>query len=257
MVGDELGDRMKAYEAEQRAVMPPRSFSVLRVDGRAFHSWTRGLPRPFDPHLAETMDATALALCAEIQGAALAYTQSDEISVLFTDFGSETSQPWFGGVVQKQVSIAASLASVTFNSEYPRGMASQALFDARVFVVPNEAEAANYLLWRNKDAIRNSVSMAAQSVFSHRQLQGVGVARMREMLAEQGTPWESFPHRFRHGSLTMKQGGEQEVSYVDKRDRQTKTTVAYRTWWETTPALPFTFDALRELVPRREECAAA
>ncbi|GAB3250937.1 tRNA(His) guanylyltransferase Thg1 family protein [Kineosporia babensis] len=255
MVGDSLGDRMKAYEAEQRSMLSPHSISVLRVDGRAFHSWTRGLPRPFDMHLAETLDATARALCSEIQGAVLAHSQSDEISVIFADLNPE-SQPWFGGVIQKQVSIAAALASVTFNAQYPRGMASPALFDARVFTVPSAVEAANYLIWRQRDCMRNSVSMAAQAAFSHKKLQGKGTRQMRAMLDEAGKDWGRHPQRFRMGGVTMKQAGEQEVTYVDKRDQQEKTTTAMRSWWETTAALEFSVQGLLDVLPDREAITA-
>lgn len=164
---DPLGDRMKSYEALTRTSLPRRSFSILRVDGRAFHTWTRGLDRPFDADLADAMDDTARRLTAAVQGAIVGFVESDEISVVYADLGRESTQAWFGGEVQKQVSIAAATAAAAFAVACDlRGRLAGkplATFDARVFTVPDAVEAANYLIWRQRDAERNSVSMAAQA----------------------------------------------------------------------------------------------
>ncbi|WP_051966505.1 tRNA(His) guanylyltransferase Thg1 family protein [Kitasatospora mediocidica] len=233
-----LGDRMKQHEAAYRSMLPRRTFSILRVDGRSFHAYLRGAECPFDAQFAADMDAVAEALCAEITGAVMAYTQSDEISVLYTDFGSVNTQPWFGGIAAKQISIAAALATAELNARRP---GKRALFDARVFTVADPVEVANYFLWRQRDAVRNSISMAAQARFSHRQLHGVNTGRMQDMLwSEHGINWNDYPDGFKRGRVTVRQVGERQVEYVDKRSGQTVQATAVRTWWETAGAPHFT-----------------
>jgi tRNA(His) 5'-end guanylyltransferase len=229
---------MKAHEAPYRAVLPRRTFCVLRVDGRAFHSCLRGCERPFDAQFAADMDAVAEALCGEITGAVFAYTQSDEISVLYTDFGSLNTEPWFGGVVAKQISIAAALATAELNARRP---GKRALFDARVFTLADPVEVANYLLWRQRDAVRNSISMAAQARFSHKELHGVNTGHMQELLWQRhGINWNDYPDGFKRGRVTVKQAGTKEVEWFDKREQRTVQTTAFRSWWETTGAPHFT-----------------
>lgn len=232
-----LGDRMKRHEAAFRTVLPRRTYTVIRVDGRAFHSYLRGAAKPFDEDFIGDMDAVAEALCSEITGTVFAYTQSDEISVLVTDFATEQTEPWFGGVVAKQLSISAALATAALNERRP----GRALFDARVFTLSDPVEVANYFLWRQRDAVRNSISMAAQAHFSHRRLHGVSTAGMRALLrSELGIDWADYPPGCRYGRVTVRRTGERPVEYVDKRTRETVRTTALRSWWETFPPLPFT-----------------
>jgi tRNA(His) 5'-end guanylyltransferase len=233
-----LGDRMKRYEAAHRAVLPRRTYTLLRIDGRAFHSYLRGCARPFDEEFMADMDAVAEALCAEISGARFAYTQSDEVSVLFTDFASAGTEPWFGGVVAKQVTIAASLATAVLN-ERRRG--KRALFDARVFTLSDPVEVANYFLWRQRDAVRNSISMAAQAHFSHKRLHGVNTGGMQELLwSEAGVNWNDYPDGCKRGRVSVRLTGQRPVEYLDKRSGETVRTTAVRSWWETHPAPHFT-----------------
>lgn len=233
-----LGNRMKQHEAVYRSVLPRRSFTICRVDIRAAHSLLRRAERPFDAQFAADMDHVAEALCKEVTGAVLAYTQSDEISLLYTDFGSIGTEPWFGGVVAKQVSIAAALATAELNARRP---GKRALFDARVFTLADPVEVANYFLWRQRDAVRNSISMAAQARFSHRELHQVNTGRMQEMLwSEHGINWNDYPDGYKRGRVTVRQIGEREVEYIDKRTQQTVRTTAVRSWWETTGAPHFT-----------------
>lgn len=233
-----LGDRMKRHEEPFRAVLPRRTYTVLRVDGRAFHSYLRGAERPFDTTFMGDMDAVAEALCAEIAGAVLAYTQSDEISVLFTDFASEQTEPWFGGVVAKQLSISAALATAVLNERRP---GRRALFDSRVFTLSDPVEVANYLLWRQRDAVRNSISMAAQAHFSHRRLHQISTAGMQELLwSEARVNWNDYPDGCKRGRITMRHTGERPVEYIDRRTREAVSTKAVRSWWATTAAPHFT-----------------
>ena len=199
-----LGDRMKRYEHVSRNVLTRRTPVILRVDGRAFHTFTKrvGFEVPFDEMLSSIMVDTAVNLMHEIQGAKLAYGQSDEISVLITDYDTLQTDAWFGNVIQKMVSIAASVATVRFNASlqyWKPALAFPAQFDARVFSIPKE-EVANYFIWRQQDASRNSVSMVAQSHFSHKKLQGKNVSQMQDMLmAEHGVNWNDTPTHFKRG----------------------------------------------------------
>ncbi len=191
---DDFGWRMKTYEHATKYVLPPRTFTIIRVDGRAFHTYLRRARKPFDTNVIAAMDTAAVALCKDLTGAAFAYTQSDEISILLTDLGPK-SQPWFGGVVQKMASLAASITTAAFNDVYDRVVPSApgslavpsncATFDARVYTIPSRIEVANYFLWRQQDAIRNAVSMAAQAHISHKDLHGVNTAQMQEMLFQE------------------------------------------------------------------------
>jgi tRNA(His) 5'-end guanylyltransferase len=252
MVSDStaLGDRMKAYEAVHRAVLPRRTYTLLRLDGRAFHSYLRGAQKPFDEQFMADMGAVAESLCEEISGAVFAYTQSDEISVLVTDFSSIQTQPWFGGVVAKQLSVSASLATAVLNERRP---GKRALFDARLFTISDPVEVANYFLWRQRDAVRNSISMAAQAHFSHKRLHGVSSGGMQELLyTEAGVNWNDYPDGCKRGRVTVRRTGERPVEYIDKRTQETVRTTAVRSWWETVPAPHFTTspsDWLAEAIP--------
>lgn len=237
-----LGDRMKAYEQVTRFVLPRRTQTLVRVDGRAFHTFLRDADKPFDQEVIAAMGAVAEALCEEMSGAVFAYTQSDECSVLLTDFSAPGTQPWFNGVVQKMTSIAASTATAAFNSAYGRNAAGRfATFDARVFTIPDPVEVANYFLWRQRDAVRNSISMAARAHFSHRQLHKVNTDRMQELLWSQaGINWNDYPAACKRGQVTVRKVGEREVTYTDRRTKEQVVTTATRSWWETDGAPHFT-----------------
>lgn len=233
-----LGDRMKQHEAVTRAVLPRRAYTVCRVDGRAFHSYLRGAKRPFDEEFMADMDYVARELCSEITGAVFAYVQSDEISVLYTDFGSVGTQPWFGGVLAKQTTIAASLATAALAE---RRLGKRALFDARVFTLADPVEVANYFLWRQRDAVRNSIAMAAQAVFSHKRLHGVNGDQMQELLfTEAGINWNDYPDGCKRGRIAVRRTGEREVTFTDRRTQVERTTLAMRSWWESAGAPHFT-----------------
>ena len=114
---DSLGDRMKDhYENRTRYLLPRRTYTILRIDGKAFHAYTKDCERPYDSFFSEDMDFTAVTLCKQIEGTQIAYIQSDEISILLTDFADNQTQAWFDGNLQKLVSISASIATAHFNS---------------------------------------------------------------------------------------------------------------------------------------------
>lgn len=208
----ELGDRMKAYEETFRNVLPVRMPAVIRLDGKAFHTLTRGCERPYDEKIYQAMTGAARALLQEVPGR-MAYQQSDEVSVLLIDYNKFDSQQWFGGIVQKMVSVVASVMGVEFSSLWGK----PGYFDARVFVVP-ERDIENYFVWRQKDAMKNAISMAAQSVYSPKQLLGKHGGEMKEMLLEKGIKFDDYPAWFRMGSVIQREFVDPAPEFAKNRD---------------------------------------
>lgn len=213
MSNDAIGDRMKGYEHAARAALPRRMPVIVRVDGKAFHTWTRGCERPFDGKLVDVMNAAAVALCEEIQGAQMAYVQSDEIRVLVHNYKRYASSAWFDNEVQKTVSVSASIAAATVTAASPRlfGEVRGAFFDSRVFVLP-ESEVTNYFIWRQQDAVRNSIQMVAQSLYSQRELHGKNQLALRELIQAKGQDWDELPTHLKRGRCVVREtSGEGET----------------------------------------------
>jgi len=199
-MNESLGDRMKAnYEKRFEYKLLRRMPVIIRLDGRSFHSITHKCEKPFDLFLSQCMENTTKYLCEEIQGAKCGYTQSDEISILLVDYDLITTQAWFDYDLQKVVSISASIASVYFHKLF----GADAQFDSRVFNIPID-EVVNYFIWRQKDWIRNSVAMLAQSHFSPKQLLNKGQSEMHEMLHQKDVNWADLPPRFKNGIYAFK-----------------------------------------------------
>jgi tRNA(His) guanylyltransferase len=204
---DSLGERMKEYEAVSRTRLVRRTPVIVRVDGRAFHTLTRGFEKPWDRTFVRCMEDVATALCQELAGARLAYVQSDEVSVLLVDYQSLGTEAFFDNQVQKIVSVAASIATVAFNRSmalYHRDYAAGATFDARAFNVPRE-EVCNYFLWRQQDAVRNSIQGLGQAHFSPKELHGVSCDGIQELLFQQkGINWSETPTHLKRGLCVVK-----------------------------------------------------
>src|SRR5271157_1978018 len=215
---DDLGDRMKRHEKATSFTLPRRTYTLLRVDGRAFHTWTRGLVKPYDPDFMNCIDSAAIALCEQVSGAQFAYVQSDEISLLAVDFLDINTQPWFDGNIQKWASIAAAIAAQAFNLAVAERVENSswgpgdpvdpwfkkrpnAVFDARVFTIPDPIEVENYFVWRQQDAERNSVTMLARAYASHKALAGKKRADQHEIIHAAGDNWAKHPVRFKHGGV--------------------------------------------------------
>ncbi len=196
-----VGDRMKFnYEEAYKIRMPSRLPVILRLDGKNFHSFTRKMERPFDEKFIDTMAELAKFLCEETHTAQIAYIQSDEISILLHNYKKLDTSPYFANEVQKIASISAGLASSWFTSAYQK----QAVFDARVFVLP-EAEVVNYFIWRQQDASRNSIAMMAQSKFSPKQLHKKNTNEMQEMMFQKdGMNWNDLPTYKKRGICIFK-----------------------------------------------------
>ena len=220
MKNDALGDRMKEfYEDRTRIKLPRRTFTIIRIDGKAFHTYTKGLKRPFDDGLIEDMNATTAYLCKNIQGAKFGYVQSDEISLVLTDFDDLGTHAWFDNNLQKMVSVAASMATAEFNKlrlkRYMEnsmiflepediGKFKMAEFDARAFQIPFIDEVENYFIWRQQDAVRNSISSVAQSLYSTKELHGVKTDGMQELIFQKGINWNDYDFRKKRGAVIAK-----------------------------------------------------
>jgi tRNA(His) 5'-end guanylyltransferase len=266
---DNIGDRMKSfYEDRTRYQLTRRTNTVIRVDGKAFKNYTKGLQRPFDQGLMEDMNKTTEYLCQNIQGAKFGYVQSDEISILITDYDDISTHAWFDGNLQKMASIAASLATAEFNRlRLIRKMnttvatagsileqSKHAMFDARVFQIPYQEEVINYFIWRQQDATRNSISSVAQSLYSTKELHGKKTNDMQEMIFQKGINWNDYKPREKRGSLIRK------VEHVYARqgelimDGKTRVIESYkRSKWEADPETPIfsqTKGYLRWLMPQ-------
>jgi len=229
---DQLGDRMKEYyEDRTRYLLPRRTYTIIRIDGKAFHTYTHGLTRPFDMGLIEDMDATACYLCKNIQGAKMGFVQSDEISIVMTDFDKINTSAWFDGNLQKIASIAASLATAKFNElrfmRYAEVVGTEdheyvdfsqcklATFDARVFTIPSKIEVANMLIWRQQDTVRNSISSVAQYWYpNHKDLEFKSTADMQEMIHEKGDNWNNYDAKLKRGRFIFKKEVQLETPFI-------------------------------------------
>ena len=203
-----IGDRMKQqYENRTRYMLPRRSYAVARVDGKSFHTYTRQARRPFDDCIMQAMDETAIYLCRNMQGAKFAYVQSDEISVLLTDFDTITTESWFNGNIQKIASVSAAMATMQFNLAVRDDFPSNALFDARVFTIPDPVEVANYFIWRQQDWIRNSIAMVAGSHYSQKELFGKDMAAQHELIHAAGDNWATqYTQGQKNGRVVRRMG---------------------------------------------------
>ncbi len=222
---DNLGDRMKEnYENRARTKLLRRTPVIIRLDGKAFHTFTRGFNKPFDEILTNAMQRTMLSLCKEVQGCVLGYTQSDEITLVLTDYAKLETSAWFDYDVQKICSISASIATLAFNKAFftvlcqnsnnvesmmlgvhYKAWLKGALFDARCFNIPKE-EVTNCILWRQQDATRNSINAVGQANFSHKELQGLNVNQIQDKLFnEKGINWNNLPIHLKRGSCCIKQ----------------------------------------------------
>lgn len=230
-VRDDLGVRMKTfYEQIPKTKLMRRCPVALRIDGKAFHTFTRGFQKPFDEVLIKSMQETMKYLCENIQGCVLGYTQSDEITLILVDYKKLTSSAWFDYEVQKICSIAASMATMAFNKFFANNVGDYctytyerednsheeyehilslaidkgAMFDCRCFNIPKE-EVTNLIYWRQLDASRNSIQMVGQANFSHKELQNKSCNEIQDMLMTQkGINWNDLPIYQKRGSCCVR-----------------------------------------------------
>ena len=248
-VHDDLGTRMKEfYEQVPKTRLVRRMPIAIRIDGKAFHTFTKGFRKPFDDILIKTMQETTKYLCENIQGCVLGYTQSDEITLILVDYQKLTSSAWFDYEVQKLCSISASMATMAFNKFFERNAENYiqncatdyeidglygkgtpeyqlceiyqkaaekgAMFDARCFNIPKE-EVTNLIYWRQLDATRNSIQMVGQANFSHKELQNKSCNDIQDMLHEQkGINWNDYPTVYKRGTACIK--NRKIIEYLDE-----------------------------------------
>jgi tRNA(His) guanylyltransferase len=247
----ESGAKFKSYEREVESHLPENILGVIRLDGKAFHTFTKNFERPYDKGFAETMNRVAEHLCDTVNGALFAYTQSDEISVVFSDLpkkdveidledgskhvitgSSKNPQLWLGGRVEKFVSIAAANATAKYMTVSPTKLFP--IFDARLHPFKESDEVLEYVEWRRADAQKNAITMAASVLYSHKELMSISTAKRRELLV--GTKFEVLPPEFLHGRITRRQYSMETVEFVDKRDNTVRKIVAPRSRWVTSAA---------------------
>lgn len=200
---DSLGCRMKEHENHFNQRVKPQTPVIARIDGKAFHSFTAGMKRPYDERLSNLMWGT-LEFLMKQSGAIFGYTQSDEISLLYYQ-ESLKSQIYFDGKINKLNSVLASYATSYFNRimktalSEPKYKYIDANFDCRTFELPSKEETLNYFIWREQDAVRNSIQMAARSVFSHSECNDKNGSELQEMLFSKGINWSNYPTFFKRG----------------------------------------------------------
>lgn len=274
-VHDDLGTRMKTYyEQIPKTKLMRRTPVAIRIDGKAFHTFTRGFQKPFDEILVKSMQETTKYLCENIQGCVLGYTQSDEITLILVDYKNLDTSAWFDYEVQKMCSIAASMATMAFNkffvknaykvrpdsirlpdkeeSEYKgvlyKAAEKGAMFDARVFNIPKE-EVTNLIYWRQLDAQRNSIQMVGQANFSHKELQNKSCNMIINMLRiEKGITWIDLPTHLKHGSCCIK--SDITTTCASCVDGEVETWAAERPHWYIDLEIPIFKGEGREYIEK-------
>lgn len=222
MVADKIGDRFKEYyENRSKTYLTRRTAVIIRIDGCHFHTFCRGLQKPFDPIFIKTMQETTKSLCENIQGCKIGYVESDEISLLLTDYDTIQTDAWFNYSVQKICSVSASMAALFFNKYWQKNIAEfnstdkeyyevlknkselGAYFDARAFNLPKE-EVTNYFIWRQNDATRNSIQSLAQANFSQKQIHSLNNSQLQDKLHEEkGINWNDCKTVEKRGSCVI------------------------------------------------------
>ena len=213
------------YEHRTRHFLPRRTYTIIRCDGKGFHGYTRGCEKPFDHGLMDDMAETTKYLCENIQGACIGYTQSDEITIITTDFAKPQTSAWFDGNVQKITSVSASMATAKFNQlridrklieERVTDLGSSidvedfrkfiyAHFDSRCFTIPDPVEVENGLIWRMQDATRNSIQMVARALASHKECDDKNQSELQELIHQRGQNWNDYPARCKRGTCVVKE----------------------------------------------------
>ena len=285
-VNDNLGIRMKTfYEQVPKYRLMRRTPVAIRIDGKAFHTFTRGFQKPFDEVLVKSMQETMKYLCENIQGCVLGYTQSDEITLILVDYKRLNSDAWFDYEVQKMCSISASMATMAFNRAfekevrrwgnemgYPNKPVTErdietanrwfkyhdcidkgAMFDARCFNIPKE-EVTNLIYWRQLDATRNSIQMVGQANFSHNELQNKSCNMIQDMLLQKkNINWNDCPTHLKRGSCCIKEfitTVDEEKITPEWGDPYVKQEVKCRHYWRIDNEIPIFKGADREYIER-------
>jgi tRNA(His) guanylyltransferase len=231
-----LGTRMvDNYESITNYKLPKRTFTIIRLDGRSFSKFCKRFKKPFDDDFVRMMNESAKYVAENAQGCKMAFVQSDEITLVLTDFDELTTKAWYDGRIQKICSISASLASTKFlqllfdyeiskmdndklskldydqiKREVSKLIMNQKLmeFDSRVYTVPPRDEVLNTVFWRQQDCTRNSVSMVAQSMYSHKELENKNNSQQQDLIHDKGDNWNNYPIGLKRGRVIVKRDGK-------------------------------------------------
>lgn len=255
----DLDKRMKRYETSYNIQLPPRGYIIIRLDGKGFSKYTKQLDKPFDLDFSEAMNRTTETLC-EYFSPKLAYTQSDEISLLLTDIENVDAQMIYDGKVQKISSISASIATAKFNQERILDILGDKItydgvkdfnfahFDSRVFLIPDYREVYNYFVWRQKDCTRNSISMAHHAIFGHNKGKNKSSSQKQDdLMLDAKINWNDYPIKFKRGVVVSKQIYQKTVNVPQRGE-----IVVERKRWETdyeTPIFTKNPEYLHDLIP--------
>jgi tRNA(His) 5'-end guanylyltransferase len=245
---DDLGKRMKGYEALSKHSLNKTLPVIARIDGKAFHTFTNGLNKPWDRGFQESMWSAAKYAAERIQGCKLVYVQSDEVSFLLVASGDKNTEGWFNYKLQKITSVAASLVTGGFISGIFMWLPERKdklldgfgipAFDARFFNIPKD-EVSNYFYWRQADAIRNSVQMLARMHFSHKECYAKNEKELKVMLLSKGISWDEQEHCNKYGVCLKRVEREEMISYNIKNE--VHTIMAKRNRWEIDYNIPIFF----------------
>ena len=228
-----LGDFFKNKELKHS--LDKKGWFVIRLDGKAFHTFTNKLQKPFDTTLSEAMRFTTKQLCSEIQNVKFAYTQSDEISLILCDLDSETTALWYDGEIQKITSVSASIATAHFNRTYKHLDGKLAYFDARVFRLENEEEVQKYLMWRQIDSIKNAITLVSLKHYSHEEIHGKRSEEKKDMINNKKDSLSNYHEGLINGFVIRK-----SLHRVPFTNPKNKTTgMVERSFWVDEPSIMF------------------
>lgn len=211
---DSLGDRMKDFENVFKLRLPRKHPVIIRIDGKTFHTLTKGLLRPYSFDFIDTMEKTAEYLLENIQNCKMVYVQSDEINLLLDDRTKEGTDCYFGNSIQKLASVTASMTTYKFNQIAREAIEREGMFDSRVFILP-DFEVPNYFIWRMRDWERNSIQMLARSMYNQKQIHKKNRSQLMDMMMDKGTNWSKIENRLRNGTILIKR--EREVIKVSRK----------------------------------------
>jgi tRNA(His) 5'-end guanylyltransferase len=216
------------YESITNYKLPKRTFTIIRLDGKSFSKFCKRFKKPFDDDFVRMMNETAKYVAENAQGCKIAFVQSDEITLILTDFDELTTKAWYDGRIQKICSISASLATSKFLQllfdyeiskidkvdlsikDVRKLVMNQKLmeFDSRVYTVPPRDEVLNTVFWRQQDCTRNSVSMVAQSMYSHKELENKNNSQQQDLIHDKGQNWNDYPIGLKRGRVIVKRDGK-------------------------------------------------